>query len=261
MANRIITLTTDFGTASPYVAAMKGVILSRCSDVQMVDLSHDIPSQNVQHGAYFLRDALPWFPPETIHIVVIDPGVGTSRKALCFQINQHYLLCPDNGLATLLPQPKEVRELSNREHWLPQVSSTFHGRDIFAPCAAALASGLPVQSLGPVITNWQTLPIRQVRKTGSGLEGEIVFIDAFGNLISNIAISDLPSSPMEVRLGSYSISSLKKTYGEAAPGEAIALVSSSGFLEIAVVNGNAAEFLQAGLGTPLEIQSHTIVKL
>lgn len=255
MAKRIITLTTDFGTASPYVAAMKGVILSRCPDVQLVDLSHAIPAQDVQHGAYFLRDALPWFPPDTIHLAVIDPGVGTGRKALCFQFEQYMLLCPDNGLVTHLPKPIQVRELNQREYWLQEVSSTFHGRDIFAPCAAALAQGVPLASLGSEVNAWKTLPVKAVKKNTHIILGEIVFIDHFGNLITNIAATDLPSRTIEVITGSRVISGMKKTYGEAMPGDLIALASSAGYLEIAVVNGNAAELLNAGIGTPVEIKA------
>jgi S-adenosylmethionine hydrolase len=255
MANRIITLTTDFGTASPYVAAMKGVILSRCPDVQLVDLSHTIPAQDVQHGAYFLRDALPWYPPDTIHVAVIDPGVGTKRKALCFQFEQYVLLCPDNGLATHLPVPLKVRELNRREYWLQEISSTFHGRDIFAPCAAALAQGVPLASVGTEVTSWQKLAVRPVKKNTQVILGEIVFIDHFGNLITNIVITDLPSRNIQVRVGSQVITGLKKTYGESSPGETIALCSSAGYLEIAVVNGHAAAQLKAVIGTPVEIQT------
>lgn len=255
MIQPIVTLTTDFGTSSPYVAAMKGVILSRCPLAQIIDLSHSILPQDVVHAAYFVRDAIPWFPSGTIHVVVVDPGVGTDRQPLYVKVNDQQILCPDNGVWTLLPanNPPEVRCLTNRQYWYAEVSRTFHGRDIFAPCAGALASGKTTEQLGPVVTRWKSIDMPTPRRENDAILGEVVFIDHFGNLITNIPSSLLPETVMQIDVGSYRISQLMKTYGLSQPGELIALVSSSGYLEVAVVNGNAAEKLGSKRGQEVKV--------
>lgn len=250
----LITLTTDFGNASPYVGVMKGVILSRCSDANLVDLSHEIPAQDVMHAAYFLREVLPWYPAKTIHLVVVDPGVGTERLPICVQINGQYILCPDNGVWTLIEAMTEpvVRVLSNQAYQLDELSHTFHGRDIFAPGAAALANGIAPEDLGRRLEHWQRLSVPKVKMEQGVINGEVVFIDHFGNLITNITGDVVAGGIKSIRIGEKTIQRMATTYGMAAPGELIALVSSSGFLEIAEVNGNAAKRLNMGRGERVE---------
>lgn len=250
----LVTLTTDFGNASPYVAVMKGVILSRCSQVNLVDLSHETPAQDVMHAAYFLREVVPWYPAGTIHVVVVDPGVGTARLPLCVEIHGQYILCPDNGVWTLIEGKitPVVRELSSKDHQLPVVSNTFHGRDVFAPAAAALASGVSPDELGPRLDHWQRLSLPAVRQEQGVIHGEVVFVDHFGNLITNIPVEAVQGVIKAIRVGKESIQKIVATYGLAATGELIALSSSSGYLEIAEVNGSAARRLKVGRGEMVE---------
>lgn len=252
LQSRLVTLTTDFGTASPYVGVMKGVILSLCSEVNLVDLSHEIPAQDVMHAAYFLREVIPWCPAGTIHVAVVDPGVGTERLPICVQFNGQFILCPDNGLWTLIEAKTQpvVHVLSSRAYQLDSVSHTFHGRDIFAPGAAAMANGVAPEEFGRRLDSWQRLTVPAVRQEQGGIFGEVVFVDHFGNLITNIVIDS--EEVKSIRIGAAMITRIVKTYGMAAPGELIALISSSGYLEIAEVNGNAAKRLNAGRGERVE---------
>ncbi|HQR07517.1 MAG TPA: SAM-dependent chlorinase/fluorinase [Gemmatales bacterium] len=247
-------MTTDFGNGSPYVAVMKGVVLSGCPHANLIDLSHEIPPQDVLHAAYFLREMVPWYPGRTIHIVVVDPGVGTERLAICVQINGQFILCPDNGVWTLIEGKTEpvVHELSNRTHQLEAVSHTFHGRDVFAPGAAALANGFAPEELGRRCDSWQRLSLPMVRQEQGVLYGEVVFVDHFGNLITNIPAEVVPKEIEVIRIRGELIQRMVKTYGMAVPGELIALISSSGYLEIAEVNGNAARRLNVGRGERVE---------
>jgi len=245
MKSALITLTTDFGWSSPYVAAVKGMILSRAPLASIHDLSHTMPPQDVIHAAYFLREALPWFPAETIHVIVIDPGVGTARAALCITLDGQHLLCPDNGVWTLIPhrRPAQVRLLSNSSLWHNPVSTTFHGRDIFAPCAAALALGVDSGELGEEIADWTRLQLTPCRVLPDKIVGEVTFIDGFGNAITNIPRQMISTDPKFVRVANSRIKQFLPTYGAAQPGEMIALISSGGYLEIAVVNGSAVKRL------------------
>ena len=256
MSRPIITLTTDFGTESPYVAIMKGVILSRCPEANLVDLSHSIPAQDIVHAAYFLRDALCWFPPDSIHLAVVDPGVGTARLPLCVTIDERYVLCPDNGIWTLIAfqTPPVVRSITNKSFWLSAMSHTFHGRDLFAPCAAALTNGISPERLGPVIHHWMSVKTPELRHEAERIHGEVVFVDRFGNLVTNIPGYELPGDIKQIQVGEHLIKKFVQTYGQAEPGELISLVSSSGYLEIAQVNGNAALTLAAGTGQQLIVK-------
>lgn len=263
MQSDIITLTTDFGTDSPYVAAMKGVILSLAPQVRIFDLSHDIPPQDVWHGAYFLAACIPYFPPETIHVVVVDPGVGTARRLLYAEIGQHRLLLPDNGLTTFLLRKMPLQrafQLSEPRYRLPQVSNTFHGRDILAPAAAHLALGIEPSHLGSQVHDPLLLPVPEPRMDRV-IRGEVLFVDHFGNLITNleqnllkrVGLDPAAGSGPPVTLGGRRIERWVRTYGEASPGDLVALISSSGYLEIAQVQGNAAQVLSVGRGAPVEV--------
>jgi S-adenosylmethionine hydrolase len=255
MADPLVTLTTDFGTASPYVAAMKGVLLAVNPAVRLVDLSHDIPPQNVRHAAFFLASALPYFPADTLHVVVVDPGVGSERVILYVETAGQRLLVPDNGCWTLLEEPRRVLRVAEPRFWRSTVSSTFHGRDIFAPVAAHLARGVNPEQLGPAVSEWVRLEMRPPVPGMNSLTGEIVFIDHFGNLITNIPAARL-QTPNVLTVGRHTFRRRfrwVRTYAEAEPGTLVALASSTDLLEVAVVQGNAAHRLQATIGTPVTV--------
>lgn len=260
MADPLITLTTDFGTDSPYVAAMKGVILTINPAARLIDLSHQIPPQNVRHAAYFLAESIPYFPAGTIHIFVVDPGVGTERRLLYAELAGQRLLAPDNGCWTLIPEAASaapVIHLSEARYWRSVVSDTFHGRDIVAPVAAHLSLGISPTSLGPKVADWMRLQEPLPRRTPSGLIGEVVFLDHFGNLITNIPGAEyvaLSGNAGRVVVGDRGVDRRVRTYGEATPGTLVSLVSSSGRLEIAEVNGNAARRLGVGVGAKVTVQ-------
>ena len=256
----IITLTTDFGTAGPYVAAMKGIILGINPDVRLVDLSHDIPPQDVRHAAYFLAAAVPYFPAGVLHVVVVDPGVGSDRALLCVEWEGQRLLAPDNGCWTLLTReraPTAVYRLEEPRYWRQPVSPTFHGRDILAPVAGHLSLGVPPHLLGPAAKEWVQLAEPAPSLGKNRLQGEVVFVDRFGNLITNIpgaACPLLTEGRMQVIVEEQEVPRCVRTYAEAEPGVLVALVSSSGRLEIAVRNGSAAQRLRAGVGTVVRVE-------
>lgn len=258
----IITLTTDFGTGSPYVAAMKGVILGFNPTVRLVDISHEIGPQDVRHGAIVLAETTPWFPADTIHVAVVDPGVGTPRKLVFAMIGDQQYLAPDNGLLSLLARrqrPDRIVELGNSEHWLPAVSNTFHGRDILAPVAAQLSLGLQPELLGPVLSQLQMLDWHRPLREGNRIQGVVEWIDRFGNLITNIPAEFVQNEGQsrwrKVICGSAVVNELCRTYGGRAPGDVIALIGSSGKLEIAVVDGDAATKLNVDIGAAVTVES------
>jgi S-adenosylmethionine hydrolase len=256
----VITLTTDFGRASPYVAVMKGVILSINPAAQIVDLTHDIRPQDVRHASYFLGTAVPHFPPLTIHVCVVDPGVGSDRAAICARADPHYLVGPDNGVFTAVFQkhaPNWVRRLTEPRFWRQNPpSDTFHGRDIFAPVAAHLSRGADSARLGPEMMDPVLLPTRSAVTFGNRWQGEVQFVDDFGNLITNIPASKLKSLPVKVMVGGSPLGVVRwvRTYCDAAPGELVCLFSSDGFFEVARVNGSAAGALNVAAGTPVELE-------
>ncbi len=255
----IITLTTDFGSGSPYVAQMKGVILSICREVDLIDITHAIGPQNIQEAAVVLADVTPRFPAGTIHVAVVDPGVGTSRRLLYAQIAAQRYLAPDNGLLRLLLDTAtgttgatRMIALENPQFWLPQPSRTFHGRDILAPVAARLASGLDPSQLGPQIHSIEMLAWTRAEIHGDQIVGEVLYTDSFGNLITNISAQDVAAcgdlAGVVVECGSRQFSGVVLTYGAALPGEGIALFDSQGRLEIAVVHGSAARTYRLAAG-------------
>lgn len=256
----LITLTTDFGRDSPYVAQMKGVILSRNPEAQIVDISHGIAPQDVREGALVLADVCHRFPPRTIHLCVVDPGVGTDRRVLFAQVGNQRFLAPDNGLITLIARrtpPKPVVAVTKKTYFLPTVSPTFHGRDIFAPVAAHLSLGLSPKRLGEVVTSWVELPFSAPSVGDRRVTGQVMQIDAFGNLITNIEAAHLAAMPPDaaarVTCRTLVVHGLSTTYGQHAPGSCAALWGSSGRLEIAVVQGNAAEQIDAPLDAIVEV--------
>jgi len=260
-ANRrpLITLLTDFGTQDAYVASMKGVILSLNPQAVLVDLTHEIPPQDVRAGALNLAAAAPYFPPDTIHLAVVDPGVGSSRRALAARCRNQFWVGPDNGLFHLIftQASFSIVSLENPRYFRPQVSSTFHGRDIFAPVAAHLSLGVDLARFGPDLTGPVSLDLPAPRFTPEAISGEIIYVDRFGNLISNIRAAELLAwlgdRDLNLTAGPLAMRGLARTYSDAAPGTCLALVGSHGFLEIACSGDNAARRLNAGVGLPVAL--------
>jgi S-adenosyl-L-methionine hydrolase (adenosine-forming) len=255
MPDPIITLTTDFGADSPYVAAMKGVILAINPAARLVDLSHQIWAQCVRHAAFFLAQTIPHFPPEVIHVVVVDPGVGTERALLYVEIDGHRILAPDNGCWTILKgTPRMVIRLTERKYWREVVSNTFHGRDILAPVAAHLSQGVDPALLGPELQNWEKLEMPAPVDLADGVGGEVIFIDHFGNLITNIPASLVqPGRPTRLIVGGRECPNFvwARAYADVELDEVVLLISSSGFVEIAVNQGSAAHRFGSAIGTPV----------
>jgi hypothetical protein len=234
---------------------MKGVLLSINPSARLHDLSHAIPPQDVLNATFFLKACVPYFPPGTLHVVVVDPGVGTDRAILYAEAGKQRLLAPDNGCLSLLFEvlgaPSTVRQVKDSRLWRSAVSDTFHGRDIFAPVAGHLSLGLKTAKLGPVAKDWVRLTIPKPEQTGEGIRGEVLYVDSFGNLITNIPASAMARRPVSLFLGKRRIKRFAwaRTYGEARPGELAVLLSSFGYLELAIVQGNAAKRLRARVGT------------
>ncbi len=256
-----IALLTDFGTRDWYVAALKGVILSRAPGVRVIDITHEIPPQDIQAGAFTLAAAARWFPVGTIFVAVVDPGVGGRRALLGAQADGRYFLGPDNGLlAPSLEQAKRltVIRLTNRRYWLPQVSATFHGRDILAPVAAHLARGGSLRPLGQPAPRYATGGWTSVRRHGQRVEGRIRHIDRFGNLITTLPGTVLaragPGVPRGVRYRGHR-ARVVSSYVDGRPGELVAVVGSLGLVELAVREGSAAKRCRARRGERVEFIS------
>ena len=251
MKRPIITLLTDFGTRDHYVASMKGVILGINPFCTLVDISHHVRPQDIQEGAFLLTHAFSSFPRGTIHLSVVDPGVGGPRKPILIVTSNYFFVGPDNGIFTLAlhrEKVKRVVHLNNKRYFLPQGSSTFHGRDLFGPVAAHLSLGVRPESFGVEIDAWEELNFNRPEPKAKELAGEIIHIDTFGNLISNIDEQTLlgftKGRPFSVKAGRVLFPGLKKGYWEGKRGEVIALIGSGGFLEISVREGNAHEKLK-----------------
>lgn len=259
MKPAIITLTTDFGLHGPYVAAVKGVLLERAPGSQLVDVCHTIAPQNILEGGFVLANIVDAFPAGTVHLAVVDPGVGTDRRLIAVSVSGQWFVLPDNGLITGVirgRRPDEIRAITNPAIRREVVSCTFHGRDILAPAAAHLAVGRPADELGPPLSRSITLRNFEPTADDRGLVGEVIFKDTFGNLITNIhadRLGDAPPDSWDIELAGERVVGIGRTYGERPPGTLIALIGSSGWVEIAVVNGDAARFLTAGSGTTVRV--------
>jgi S-adenosylmethionine hydrolase len=254
----IITLTTDLGLNDAYVAEMKGVILGINPEVRLVDVCHTIEPQNIAQAAFVLSRAYPFFPQGTIHVVVVDPGVGTRRRAIILRTKAGSFVTPDNGVLSYVTQQSSAWEavaITKPQLWRPTVSSTFHGRDIFAPVAAQLSLGLPLTDFGEVITSVTVLPLPQPHQAADGsMVGHVIHIDNFGNLITDINSDDLPKGKrtLTVEVGGQLISGLSRTYAEGKG--LLALIGSDGYLEIAVKDGNASTILSAKVGDEVTVK-------
>ena len=278
---RVITLTTDFGTRDGFVGTMKGVILNIHPDAEIVDITHEIAPQNVEEGAFLFAASFRYFPANAIHVLVVDPGVGSSRRAIAAQIGETIFIAPDNGILPLaifgnrgfhvyygesgrmqnVPRDlytppfffvrqsvDQLVHLNNPTYWLPKVSNTFHGRDIFAPCAAHAASGVPLQALGEPIVDWKRVDMAMAarRLNDNSAIGRVIHIDRFGNAITSIdepLLRGMDRDRMRISIRGRELAGLRRTYADVASGEAVALVGSSGYLEIAIRDGNAANTL------------------
>ena len=264
---RLITLTTDFGTSDTYVGTMKGVILGINPNAQIVDLTHDISPQDVYEAAFSIYAAHDYFPDGTVHIIVVDPGVGSERRAIIHQTDKAFFVCPDNGVLSYLLQgvedievehghPIQTVAIQNRAYWLPEVSNTFHGRDVFAPVAAHLSLGVPLDDFGPPLQTLVRLPLPVPEISGDALMGQVVKIDRFGNAITNItalAFAD-DFSVYEIRVGRVTLNRLNRAYVDSGIGEPLAIIGSTGLLEIAINAGNAKADLGLKIGDPVRIQ-------
>ena len=252
-SNQVLTLLSDFGSKDIYVGVMKGVIASINSNLTLVDLTHEIPPQDVAAGRFCLLNAYRYFPPGTVHLAVVDPGVGSRRRSVAVQFDGGFLVGPDNGLLTgVLSEVSIVGavELTNPEYWrCPEPSHTFHGRDIFAPVAAHLASGVPLAALGRALPpeTLVKLDIPPCHRTGDHITGVIQYVDGFGNLITNIRARDIPNQTWSLRVAKHHIPG-GKTYSDAPTGQPLALIGSSGWVEIAITRGNARHQLGLKVG-------------
>lgn len=263
----VITLLTDFGLQDGYPGVMKGIIWKIAPTVQIADISHSIPPQDIHQGALALARAAPYFPPGTIHVAVVDPGVGTQRRAIGMRLWDHYYIGPDNGLFTYVLERAEseaacikVVHLDRSQYWLPEVSHSFHGRDVFAPCAARLAMGIELERLGsPIDDPVRILISRPEPLQGGGLRGQVIELDRFGNLSTNIEQSQLvPLGPVSILIAGRRIDGLVNTFGDRPAGTLIALYGTSHDLMISIVNGNAAQVLNVSLGAIVDVYPQAI---
>lgn len=262
MAAKLITLITDFGYKDPFVGIMKGVIFGINPDVRIIDLSHGIPPQDVIAGALVLRHSAPYFPRGTIHVAVVDPGVGTERRPLLIEADGNFFIGPDNGLFSLSVEetrPRQIIELSNEGYYLKPTSTTFHGRDIFAPIAAYLSLGFPPTDFGAPLKDFQKLPWPKVSAGQQAIEGEVVYVDGFGNLVTNVeerALKGFRPEKLTFSIGPITIRGLASNYNRGDDRGYLALVNSWGLLEIALSNGNAQLSCRAEIGDKVHIKQH-----
>lgn len=266
MPRPTVTLLTDFGHRDPYVGIMKGVIATRCPEAAVIDLCHEVEPQNVAQASYLLETSYRYFPAGTIHVAVVDPGVGSDRRAICVRVCEQVLVAPDNGLLWAVvknSRPDWIVDVTNRDHFLDDVSNTFHGRDIFAPVAAALASGVDAGQLGQRIDSIQELDAAQPSVLPDGTAtGTVVHVDRFGNLVTSFAESWLrrqfgDRGSTQVCVGPHRLDGVSQTYADVEPGQALALIGSTGRLEISVNMGSAAQKLSVGLDTTVRVRATT----
>ena len=260
--NRIITLTTDFGLSDGFVGVMKGVILGINPQATIVDITHDIAPQNIDQGAFVFANASKYFPPNAIHVVVVDPGVGSTRRPIALQAGETFFVAPDNGvLASAISSQRSVVRvvhLNRPEYWFSHISHTFHGRDIFAPVAAHLSLGVPLEALGNPIMDWVQLACRLAFRYGDEIVGRVMHIDRFGNIATNISeelLEAMDRTRITVMICRKLLRGVRSTYTAVERGELLALISSSGYVEVAARNGNAAQILSAKIGDEVVVRA------
>ena len=257
---KIITLTTDFGLQDYYVSAMKAVILEIApDDVRLVDISHEIPNQDIMAGSWVVQNSTPLFPKGSVHLVVVDPGVGTDRNPIALKVNERYYVGPDNGIFSLLTEGTEFEavRLTNPDYWRGTPSNTFHGRDIFAPVAAHLSAGVPLQELGEPLEKLENYRWAEPIADKDGLQGWIIHIDKFGNLVSNLPESlidgVIADRNVKIYVGNTILDEIVTTFGSVAEGEPAAYIGSSGMLEVGINKGDAAEMLSVQKGAQISL--------
>jgi len=262
LARPIVTLTTDYGTNDHLVGVMKGVLLTINPDVAVVDITHGVIAHDILDGALAIGQAYKYFPPKTIHVVVVDPGVGTERRPILVASDQHYFVAPDNGVLSSVYDQTEALHVWHiiSEHYFRQpISKTFHGRDIFAPVAAWLSKSWQTSAFGEAITDFTRFAIPRPKTTGNTVRGVVLRVDQFGNLITNLRVEDVPAlasadGKCAIKAGSAVVTKIVGTFAEGASGEAVGVVGSSGYLEICVNKTNAARTLGIGRGTEVTVE-------
>ena len=258
MANSIpiITFTTDFGLSDHVVAAIKGVILSVNPDAKLVDISNLIPPQDIFTGAFTLGKAWSYFPYGTVHLAIVDPGIGTARKGLAVDAGGHLFVSPDNGILTYVFEENpgfEAYEITAEHYYRRPVSSAFHGRDIYAPIAAWISKGVPLHQIGDRLQDPLRLQLPAIQRVKDTLiQGQILAVNRFGNLITNLKPTDVPCA-YKILAGQREITSIRRTYQEGAPGEVFVVPGSTGYLEIAVKDGSAASVINIKAGSPVGV--------
>ena len=258
---RTITLTTDFGLNDPYVAEMKAVILGICPNAVIIDITHEVAKFNIRMGAYVLASAVPYFPEGAVHVGVVDPGVGTRRRPIVIQTRRGFFVGPDNGLLVLAAEKQgimRIHELANPRFMLPKVSHTFHGRDVFAPAAAHLMNGVKPEEFGPEIRKAVQPEFAKVTQKNGALVGEVLHVDGFGNIITNINEKEVTQSHVKaevsVDLAGHKLKlKLCQAYGETKPHTPLALIGSHGFLEISINQGSAAKKFETKPGDKIKL--------
>ncbi len=260
MSDPIITLTTDFGTSDHLVGSMKGVILNINPAARIVDINHGVAPFDILDGALSIANTYKYFPPRTIHVIVVDPGVGTQRRPLLVSAEKQYFIAPDNGVLSLIYERESctVRHISSEHYFLNPVSATFHGRDIFAPTAAWLAKAFQTEAFGEEITDFVRFTMPKAKPSGHAIKGVVLRVDAFGNLMTNLTTEDVPASmaasgAIKLAVNGKEVGKFVQTFGLGAPGEPVALFGSAGFLEIAVNRGNAARTLGVNRGAEVTL--------
>jgi len=260
LPDAIITLTSDFGTSDHLIGAMKGVILSINPAARIVDINHHVPPFDILIGALTIANTCNYFPPRTIHVVIVDPGVGTQRRPLLVSGQKQYFIAPDNGVLSLILERESciVRHITAEHYFLNPVSPTFHGRDIFAPTAAWLSKVWQTEAFGEEITDYARFTMPKAKAAGQSIKGVVLHVDAFGNLMTNLTAEDVPeaavaSGVIRLSVNGKEIQKLAQTFASGTPGEPIAVFGSAGFLEIAVNRGSAARTLGANRGAEVTL--------
>jgi S-adenosyl-L-methionine hydrolase (adenosine-forming) len=258
MANMgIVTLLTDFGLRDHFVAAMKGVMINLNPNLSFVDISHMVSAQDIFGGAFRLGQVWSLFPLKTVHLAVVDPGVGTARKPMVASAGGQFFVAPDNGLLSYVMDGRDdfiAHEITADHYFRKPVSDTFHGRDIFAPIAAWVSRGIPLEQMGPRIQDPVCLKLPAVKKVREGvMQGVILMVDQFGNAVTNLKPDDVPPKSKIILTGQREVPSFRTTFGEGAPGEVFVIPGSCGYLEICVKNGSAAATLDLKPGAPIGV--------
>jgi S-adenosylmethionine hydrolase len=260
LSDPIITLTTDFGTNDHLVGAMKGVILNINPAARIVDINHHVAPFDILDGALAIANVYKYFPPRTIHVVVVDPGVGTERRPILVSGEKQYFIAPDNGVLSMIFERESciVRHITAEHYFLNPISPTFHGRDVFSPTAAWLAKAWQTEAFGEEITDYVKFTMPKAKPAGQAVKGVVLRVDAFGNLMTNLTAEDVPaeavaSGAIKLAVGGKEVRKIARTFGDGTPGEPIAVFGSAGYLEIAVNRGNAARTLGVNRGAEVTL--------